>query len=140
MIGWMNHLSLEGGAAPLDFSHDMSWLQLETLKSPFMRVKEESERASLKLNIKKTKIMSSGPITSWQIGGGNVEVVTYFLSLGSKITADGACSHEIRRRLLLGSKVKTNLDSVLKSRDVTLPTKVRIVKAIVFPADVSAEP
>ena len=87
MIGWMNHLSLEGGAAPLDFSCDMSWLQLETLKSPFMRVKEESERASLKLNIKKTKIMASGPITSWQIGGGNVEVVTYFLSLGSKITA-----------------------------------------------------
>ena len=105
-----------------------------------MRVKEESERASLKLNIKKTKIMASGPITSWQIGGGNVEVVTYFLSLGSKITADGACSHEIRRRLLLGSKVKTNLDSVLKSRDITLPTKVRIVKAIVFPVDVSAEP
>ena len=140
MIGWMNHLSLEGGAAPLDFSHDMSWLQLEKLKSPFMRVKEESERARLKLNINKTKIMASGPITSWQIGGGNVEVVTYFLSLGSKITADGACSHEIRRRLLLGSKVKTNLDSVLKSRDVTLPTKVRIVKAIVFPANVSAEP
>ena len=118
----------------------MSWLQLEKLKSPFMRVKEESERARLKLNIKKTKIMASSPIIWWQIESENVKVVADFLFLGSKITADGACSHEIRRRLLLGSKVKTNLDSVLKSRDVTLPTKVRIVKAIVFPANVSAEP
>ena len=94
-----------------------------------MRVNEESKRASLKLNIKKTKIMASGPITSWQIEGGKVEVVTDFLFLGSKITADGDCSHEIRRRLLLGRKAMTNLDSVLKSRDITLPTKVHIVKS-----------
>ena len=90
-----------------------------------MRVKEESERASLKLNIKKkTKIMASGPITSWQVEGEKVEVVTDFLFLGSKITADGDCSHEIRRQLLLGRKTMTNLDSVLKSRDITLPTKI----------------
>ena len=98
-----------------------------------MRVKEESERVSLKLNIKKTKIMASDPITSWQIAGGKVEVVTNFLFLGSKITADGDCSHEIRRRLLLGRKAMTNLVNVLKSRDITLPTKVHIVKAMVFP-------
>ena len=98
-----------------------------------MRVKEESERVSLKLNIKKTKIMASDPITSWQIGGEKVEVVTNFLFLGSKITADGDCSHEIRRRLLLGRKAMTNLVNVLKSRDITLPTKVHIVKAMVFP-------
>ena len=98
-----------------------------------MRVKEESERVSLKLTIKKTKIMASDPITSWQIDGEKVEVVTNFLFLGSKITADGDCSHEIRRRLLLGRKAMTNLDNVLKSRDITLPTKVHIVKAMVFP-------
>ena len=98
-----------------------------------MRVKEESERVSLKLNIKKTKIMASDPITSWQIGGEKVEVVTNFLFLGSKITADGDCSHEIRRQLLLGRKAMTNLVNVLKSRDITLPTKVHIVKAMVFP-------
>ena len=97
-----------------------------------MRVKEESERASLKLNIKKTKIMASGPITASNRGE-NVEVVTDFLFLGPKITADGACSHEIRRQLLLGGKAMTNLDSVLKSRDITLPTTVHIVKAVVFP-------
>ena len=98
-----------------------------------MRMKEESERASLKLNIKKkTKIMASGPITSWQIEGGKGEAVTDFLFLGSKITADGDCSHEIRRRLLLGRKAMTNLDSVLKSRDITLPAKVHIVKTMVF--------
>ena len=96
-------------------------------------MKEESETTSLKLNIKKTKIMASGPITSWQIEGEKVEVVTDFLFLGSKITADGDCSHEIRRRLLLGRKAMTNLDSVLKSRDVTLATKLYIVKAMVFP-------
>ena len=105
----------------------------EDLKNLLMRVKEESERVGLKLNIKKNKSMVFGPITSWQIEGGKVEVVTDFLFLGSKITADGDCSHEIRRRLLLGRKAMTNLDSVLKSRDVTLPTKVHIVKAIVFP-------
>ena len=98
-----------------------------------MRVKEKSERTSLKLNIKKTKIMPSGPITSWQIEGDKVEVVTYFLFLDSKITADSDCSHEIRRCLLLGRKAITNLDSVLKSRDITLLTKVHIVKAMAFP-------
>ena len=94
--------------------------------------KERSERAGLKLNIKKTNIMASGPITSWEIEGGKVEVVMDFLFLGSKITADGDCSHEVRRLLLLGRKVMTNLDSVLKSRDITLPTKVCIVKVMVF--------
>ena len=96
-------------------------------------MKEESERAGLKQNTKKTKIMSSGPIVSWQIEGEKVEVVRDFLFLGSKITADGDCSHEIRRHLLLGRKAMTNLDSVLKSRDITLPTEIRIVKAMVFP-------
>ena len=98
-----------------------------------MKVKEESEKVGLNLNIQKTKIMASGPIISWQIEGGTVEIVTDFIFLGSKITADGDCSHEIRRHLLLGRKVMTNLDSILKSRDITLPTKVRLVKATVFP-------
>ena len=97
-----------------------------------MQVKK-SEKAALKLSIKKTKIMASSPITSWQIEGEKVEAVTDFLFLGSKITVDGDCSHKIRRRLLLGRKVMTNLDSVLKSKNITLPTKVRIVKAVVFP-------
>ena len=105
----------------------------EELNSILMRVKEESERAGLKLNIKKTKIMASSPITAWQIEGGKVDVVTDSLFLGSKITVAGDCSHEIRRQLLLGRKVMTNLDSVLKNRDITLPTKVCIVKAVVFP-------
>ena len=105
----------------------------EELKSLLMRVKEESESTRLKLDIKKTKIMASGCITSWQIEGGKVEIITDFLLLGYKIIADGDCSHEIRRRLLLGRKAMTNLDSVLKSRDITLPTKVHIIKAIVFP-------
>ena len=105
----------------------------EALKSLLMRVKE-SERADLKLNIKKIKTMASGPITSWQIEGEKVEVVTEFLFLGSKITADGNCSHEIRRHMLLGRNVMmTNLDSVLKSRDMTLPTKIHVVKTMVFP-------
>ena len=104
----------------------------EELKNLLMRVKE-TEKAGLKLNIKKTKIMASGPIISWQIKGEKVEAVTYFLCLGSKITADGDCSHEIRRQLLLGRKAMTNLDSVLKSKDITLPTKVHIVKTMVFP-------
>ena len=104
----------------------------EELKSLLMKVKEESERIGLKLNIQKTKIMASGPITSWQIDG---ETVADFIFLGSKITADGDCSHEIKRRLLLGRKVMTNPDSIFKSRDITLPTKVRLVKAIVFPVD-----
>ena len=98
-----------------------------------MKVKEESEKAGLNLNIQKTKIMASGPITSWQIDGETVETVADFIFLGSKITADGDCSHEIKRHLLLGRKVMTNLDSILKSRDTTLPTKVCLVKAMVFP-------
>ena len=99
-----------------------------------MKVKEESEKVGLKLNIKKTKIMASGPITSWQIDGETMETVTDFIILGSKITADGDCSHEIKRRLLLGRKTMTNLDSILKSRDITLPTNVHLVKAMVFRA------
>ena len=98
-----------------------------------IRVKEESEKAGLKLNIHKTKIMASSPITSWQIDGETVETVSDFILGGSKITADGDCSHEIKRRLLLGRKVMTNLDNILKGRDITLPTKVRLVKAMVFP-------
>ena len=98
-----------------------------------MKVKEESEKVGLKLNIKKTKIMASGPITSWQIDGETMETVADFIFLGSKITADGDCSHEIKRRLLLGRKVMTNLDSILKSRDIILSTKVHLVKAMVFP-------
>ncbi len=105
----------------------------EELKSLLMKVKEESEKVGLKLNIQKTKIMASGPITSWEIDGETVETVSDFIFLGSKITADGDCSHEIKRYLLLGRKVMTNLDSILKSRDITLPTKVRLVKAMVFP-------
>ena len=98
-----------------------------------MKVKEESEKVDLKLNIQKTKIMASGPITSWEIDGETVEMVSEFIFFGFKITADGDCSHEIKRRLLLGRKVMTNLDSIFKSRDITLPTKVRLVKALVFP-------
>ena len=103
------------------------------LKSLLMKVKEESEKVGLKLNIQKTKIMASGPITSWQIDGETMETVTDFILGGSKITADGDCSHEMKRCLLLGRKVMTNLDSILKSRDITLPTKVSLVKAMVFP-------
>ena len=105
----------------------------DELKSLLMKVKEESEKVGLQLNIQKTKIMASGPITSWQIDG---ETVSNFIFLGSKITADGDCSHEIKRRLLLGRKVMTNLDNILKSRDITLPTKICLVKAMVFPVDV----
>ena len=105
----------------------------EELKSLLMKVKEESEKVGLKLYIQKTKIMASGPITSWQIDGETVETGSDFIFLGSKITADGDCRHEIKSRFLLGRKVMTNLDSILKSRDITLPTKVRLVKAMVFP-------
>ena len=104
----------------------------EELKSLLMKAKEESEKVGLKLNIQKTKIMASSPITLWEINGETVETVRDFIFLGSKITADGDCSHEIKRRLLLGRKVRTNLDSILKSRDITLPTKVHLVKAMVF--------
>ena len=105
----------------------------EELKSLLMKVKEESEKVGLKLNIQKMKIMASGSITSWEIDGETVETVSDFTVLGSKITADGDCSHEIKRRLLLGRKVMTNLDSIFKSRDITLPTKVRLAKAMIFP-------
>ena len=105
----------------------------EELESLLMKVKEESEKVGLKLNIQKMKIMASGPITSWEIDGETVETVADFISGGSKIIADGDCSHEIKRCLLLGRKVMTNIDSILKSRDITLPTKVHLVKAMVFP-------
>ena len=105
----------------------------EQLKSLLLKVKEESEKAGLKLKIQKTKIMASSPITSWQIDGETMETVKDFIFLGSKMTADGDCSHEIKRHLLLGRKAMTNLDSISKSRDITLPTKVRLVKAMVFP-------
>ena len=105
----------------------------EELKNLLMKMKEESEKIGLKLNIQKTKIMASGPITSWQIYGETVETVSDFIFGGSKITADGDCSHEIKRCLLLGGKVMTNLDSIFKSRDITLPIKVHLVKAMVFP-------
>ena len=105
----------------------------EKLKSLLMKMKEENEKVGLKLNIQKTKIMASGPITSWQIHEETMETVRDFILGGSKITADGDCSHEIKRHLLLGRKAMTNLDSVLKSRDITLPTKVHLVKAMVFP-------
>ena len=105
----------------------------EELKSLLMKVKEESEKVGLKLNIQKTNIMASGPITSWEIDGETVETVSDFIFLSPQITADGDCSHEIKRHLVLGRKVMTNLDSILKSRDITLPTKVHLVKAMVFP-------
>ena len=105
----------------------------EELKNLLMKVKEESEKAGLKLNIQKMKIMASSPITSWQIDGEKLETVTDFIDLGSKITADGDCNYEIKRCLLLGRNAMTNLDSMLKSGDITLPTKVRLVKAMVFP-------
>ena len=105
----------------------------EELKSLLMKVKEESGKVGLNINIQKTKIMASGPITSWEIDGETVETVSDFICGGSKITADGDCSHEIKRRLLLGRKVMTNIDSIFKSRDITLPTNIRLVKAMVFP-------
>ena len=109
------------------------WQKAEELKSLFMRVKEKSEKTGLKLNIQKTKIMASGPITSWQIDGETMEAVRDFILGGSKITTDHDCSHQIKRHLLPGRKVMTNMDSILKSRDIILPTKVHLVKAIVFP-------
>ena len=105
----------------------------EELKSLLMKMKEESEKVGLKINIQKTKIMASGPITSWEIDGETMEIVSDFIEGGSKITADGDCTHEIKRGLLLGRKVMTNLDSIFKSRDITLPTKVHLVKAMFFP-------
>ena len=117
------------------YAHDTTLMaeSRKELKSLLMKVKVESEKVGLKLNIQKTKIMVFGPITSWEIDGETVEIVSDFIFGGSRITADGDCSHEIKRRLLLGRKVMTNLDSILKSRDITLPTKVYLVKAMVFP-------
>ena len=109
------------------------WQKAKRLFSLLMKVKEESENVGLKLNIQKMKIMASGPITSWEVDGETVETVSDFIFWSSKITADGDCSHEIKRRLLLGRKVMINLDNIFKSRDITLPTKVRLVKAMVFP-------
>ena len=124
--GNINHLRYAGDTTLMAESED-------ELKSLLMKVKEESENVGLKLSIHKTKIMASGPITSWQIDGETMETVSDFIFAGSKITADGDCGHEIKRCLLLGRKVTTNLDSILKSRDITLPTKVCLVKAVVFP-------
>ena len=137
MVGWVK-LKLESGLpGEKSVTSDMQMIpplwQKMKLKSLLMKVKEESEKVGLKLNIQKTKIMASGPITSWQIDGETMETVTDFTFLGSKITADGDCSHEIKSCLLLERKVMTNLDSILKSRDITLPTKVHLVKAMVFP-------
>ena len=118
----------------LRYADDITLMaESEELKSLLMKVKEESEKVGLKVNIQKTKIMASGPITSWEMYGETVETVSDFIFLGSKITADGDCSHEIKRHLLLGRKVMSNLDSIFKSRDITLPTKVRLVNARVFP-------
>ena len=119
----------------LRYAHDTTLMagSEEELKSLLMKVKEQSEKVGLKLNIQKTKIMASGPIRSWQIDGETVETVADFIILGSKITADGDCSHEIKRCLLLGRKVMINLDSILKSRDITLPAKAHLFKAMVFP-------
>ena len=133
-LGWKKHKlesRLPGEINNLRYADDTTLMaeSEEELKSLLMKVKEESEKVGLKLNIQKTKIMASGPITSWKIDG---ETVSDFIFLGSKITADGDCSHEIKRRLLLGRKVMTNLETVFKSRDITLPTKVRLVKAMVM--------
>ena len=138
MLGWMKH-KLESRLLEeinnLRYADDTTLMaeSEEELKSLLIKVKEESEKVGLKLNIQKTNIMESSPITSWQIDGETVETVRDFILGGSQITADGDCSHEIKRRLFLGRKVMTNLESILKSGDITLPTKVHIVKAVVFP-------
>ena len=139
MPGWMNHKPgskiARRNINNLRYADDTTLMaeSEEELKSLLMKVKEENGKVGSQLNIQKTKIMASGPITSWQIDGETVETVTGFIFLGSKITADGDCSHKIKRHLLLGRKVMTNLDNILKSRDITLPTKVCLVKALVFP-------
>ena len=138
MLGWMKHKLESRLPGEISITSDMQMTppsgakSKEELKSLLMKVKEESEKAGLKLNIQKTKIIASGPITSWQIDGETVETVRDFIFWGSRITADGDCSHEIKRHLLLERKVMTNLESVLKSRDITLPMKVCLVKAMVF--------
>ena len=138
MLGWRKHKlesRLLGEISITSYADDTILMaeSEEELKSFLMKMKEESEKVGLRLNIQKTKIMASGPITSWQIDGQTVETVSDFICWGSKITADGDCSHEIKRRLLFGIKVMTNLDRIFKSRDITLPTKFRLVKAMVFP-------
>ena len=137
MLGWRKH-KLESrlpGINNLRYEDDTTLMaeSEEELKSLLLKVKEENEKVGLKLNIQKTKIMACGPITSWQIDGEITETVTHFIFLGSKITADGDCSHEIKRYLLLGRKAMTNLDNILKSRDITLPRKVHLLKAMFFP-------
>ena len=138
MLGWMKHKlesRLPGETSITSDYADDATLMAETeeeLKSLLMKVKEESEKAGLKLNIQKTKIMASGPITSWQIDGETMETVTDFIFLGYKITSDGDCSHGIKRHLLLGRKAMTHLDNILKSRDITLLTKVHLIKAMFF--------
>ena len=137
MLGWVKHKLESRLPGEISISSDIDdttfMSESEELKSLLMKVKEESEKVGLKLNIHKTKIKASSPITSWEIDGETVETVSDFISLGSKITTNGDCSHEIKRRLLLGRKVMTNLDSIFKSRDITLPTKVSLGKAMVFP-------
>ena len=138
MLGWMKHKLESRLLGEISITSDMQmtpplWQRVkEELKSLLMKVNKESEKVGLKLNIQKTKIMASGPITSWEIDGETVETVSDFIFWGSKITADGDCSHEIKRRLLLGSKVMTNLNSILKIRDITLPTKVHLVRLLFF--------
>ena len=137
MPGWMKHKLESRLLGEIPITSDMPMIPLlwqeAKKKCLLMKVKEESEKVGLKLNIQKTKIMASGPITSWQIVGETMETVTDFIFVGSKITADGDCSHEIKRHIPLGRKVMTNLDSILKSRDIILPTKVHLVKAMAFP-------
>ena len=138
MLGWMKHKLESRLPGEISITSDMQmtpplWQKVEELKSLLMKVKEESEKVGLKFNIQKTEIMASGPITSWQIDGETVETMAKFILGGSKITADGDCSHEIKICLLIGRKAMANLDSILKSRDITLPTKVHLVKAMVFP-------
>ena len=133
-MDWVKHKIARRNNNNLRYADDTTLMaESKELKSHFMKVKEESEKVGFKLNIQKNKIMASGPITSWQIDGETLETTTDFILEGSKITADGDCSHEIKRRLLLGRKVMTNLDSLLKSRDFNLPSKVCLVKAMVFP-------
>ena len=139
MLGWQKHKLESRLLGEISITSDMQIATTlmaeseEELKSLLMKVKEESEKVGLKLNIQKTKIMASGPITSWQIDRETVEIVADFIFLGSKITADGDCSHEVKGHFLLGRKVMTNLDSLLKNRDITLPTRVHLLKAMVFP-------
>ena len=137
MLGWRKHRLESRLPGEISITSDMQMTshiaESGELKSLLMKVKEESEEVGLKLNIQKTKIMASGPITSWQIDGKTMETVMELISLGSRITADGDCRHEIKKRLLLGRKPMTNLDNIFKSRHITLPTKVHLVKAMVFP-------